>query len=842
MTLKEFIQNEVLLQRLKKNDVLVVYDSDKRYRDLCLELNSDKLRVVDASNSSITSREDAIDVLNELGSPGFAREGMIVYVQAKHPVSDEDKQIDPFALYSVCGKSFPDSDGDDYINLCLKFKPDFATEIRGVFNENPNPGFAVIDAIGGGIGWPVLRSLLDADSTKDILFALLAPSDAQKSALNSQTAWVSETKDLLSSCLGMKLLTKGKTLSSISDELWRFILFSEFVFDLPEKLPAALENVPHAKDEAKILVEDLCDRLRNNKLTQETYISNASRIEHDLNLPDSCFSIENLGVRDTFPFEERSFLVQAMKAFDQDNLDKAKEILSCRENSIWMGRGESQTQWGLIGSSIRLWEACDDYERQLSDNVQNINKLIDFYTGNLREVDRLHREFEQAVYDCIDAHIVLSDVVDKSNNRYRKLISKVQSFFINHVEKSGWPPSGRLANADVFDSFVKPKLMESGRKVAYILVDALRYELGVALEKQLSEDCQVEIKPAFAQLPSITKVGMASLLPEAGNLLSIEKQDGELVPFIGKAKLNNVTQRLDLFKQKYGERFFDMTLSSLFTTKKVPAAAVDLLVIRSNEIDNHFETAWESAFGLIQDVLKKIRVAINKLKGWGFNDVIIVTDHGFFLNAHAEAGDLCTKPNGDWIFVHDRLALGSGSKDSANWVMSANSLGIRGDFKNAAGPYAMVPYKTGEVYMHGGLSLQECVVPVLLIKAGEERAQQKKVSIKITYKNGSTTRITSRFPVVDLIWEAPQMELFSSGKDLEIILEAHNKKNEIVGEAKTGGIVNPATGAITLKPGEAVKVTIKMQEEFEGKCTVKILNPTTLAVYAKIDLETDYTV
>ena len=30
--------------------------------------------------------------------------------------------------------------------------------------------------------------------------------------------------------------------------------------------------------------------------------------------------------------------------------------------------------------------------------------------------------------------------------------------------------------------------------------------------------------------------------------------------------------------------------------------------------------------------------------------------------------------------------------------------------------------------------------------------------------------------------------------------------------------------------------------EFEGKFTVKALNPTTLAIYAQLDLETDYTV
>ena len=42
--------------------------------------------------------------------------------------------------------------------------------------------------------------------------------------------------------------------------------------------------------------------------------------------------------------------------------------------------------------------------------------------------------------------------------------------------------------------------------------------------------------------------------------------------------------------------------------------------------------------------------------------------------------------------------------------------------------------------------------------------------------------------------------------------------------------------------GERVQVTLKMQLEFEGKFTVKALNPTTMATYGSLELHTDYTV
>jgi len=180
MMIKNFIQNEIFLPRLKQNGVLVVYDPDQRYRQLCLELNTEKLRVIDASESSITSRFAALEALNEFGQPNPSLEGILVYIPAKPPITDEEKQRDPFAIYSACGSVFPEGDGDEFLSLCLKARPDYATEIRRIFKDNPNPGFAVIDAVGGGAGRPNLQAMLKVESARDILFALLTPSEAQK--------------------------------------------------------------------------------------------------------------------------------------------------------------------------------------------------------------------------------------------------------------------------------------------------------------------------------------------------------------------------------------------------------------------------------------------------------------------------------------------------------------------------------------------------------------------------------------------------------------------------------------------------------------------------------------
>lgn len=844
MTIAEFIRESVLRPRLQQAGALVVYDGDQRYREQCFDLAADNVRVVDATISSIESREAALSALREVGQPNASLAGLLIYVPAPMPVTDEEKQADPFAIYAACGAVFPQDDGDEYLSLCLRAKPDHTTQIRQVFAASAgSPAFAVIDAIGGGVRWPQLRATLDVESGREILTALLAPNAYQADALKSQEGWVQEARDFLRATLGLNLKTRGKTWSALADELWRFVLFSEFLFDLPGDVPDSLKGVPHAPPEARQVVDDVCDRLRTAYQSRATYIERAAAIETELDLPDLCGAIDDLGERDTFPFEERTVLRTAIRGIANGDTDVTRRILARQIDSIWLGMGESQAQWDLVRAGLNLVEACDDFDRQLPDHSRSQTDLIDFYLSSLREADRLQREFEQAAGDFFDQHGLMHDLVGQARARYRRLAEKVQSVFVKHIDAVGWPPTGRLANADVFDRLVADRLKESGRKVAYLLVDALRYELGVSLERQLAEDGPVELQAAYAQLPTITLVGMASLLPGARTDLTLSLENDALVPKLGGVSVANVGQRMSVLSKRYGDRFAEMLLNDFVRGKPKIAETVDLLVLRSTEIDSQLESNPETTLGLIPDTLKLIRVALHKLRGLGFNDAVIVTDHGFFLNAHAEAGDVCVKPQGAWtINAHDRLMLGYGSADSHSLVIGAEKVGIRGDFTQAAMPRSMAPYRSGHLYFHGGASLAEAVVPVLVARLDNAaNADPRKVTVELTYKNGAK-RITTMLPVIEVTLISDDM--FSRDISLEILLEAQDSKGNVVGEPRAGGEVNPATRTLTLAPGQRKQIALRMDDAFRGKFTIKALNPTTLALASKgseLSLETDYT-
>ena len=142
--------------------------------------------------------------------------------------------------------------------------------------------------------------------------------------------------------------------------------------------------------------------------------------------------------------------------------------------------------------------------------------------------------------------------------------------------------------------------------------------------------------------------------------------------------------------------------------------------------------------------LKQIRVALSKLGDLGFHEAIIVSDHGFYLNVQAGPGDVCNKPKGNWPYVaHDRMLLGDGTADTDNIVLSTDKLGIRTNLAQAAVPKTMAPYKAGYDYFHGGASLAEAIVPVLVVKLEQdEPAGFEDFQVELSYKRASK-RITN---------------------------------------------------------------------------------------------------
>jgi hypothetical protein len=113
-------------------------------------------------------------------------------------------------------------------------------------------------------------------------------------------------------------------------------------------------------------------------------------------------------------------------------------------------------------------------------------------------------------------------------------------------------------------------------------------------------------------------------------------------------------------------------------------------------------------------------------------------------------------------------------------------------------------------------------------------------TVTLRYKRGGK-RVTTMRPVFEVAVDADS--LFPDDAPVEILLEARSAADDIVGEALHSPPVNPATGTLSLRPGERVDVTLRLDESYEGKLVVTALNPTTLTGYpnCRVELKTDYT-
>ena len=197
----------------------------------------------------------------------------------------------------------------------------------------------------------------------------------------------------------------------------------------------------------------------------------------------------------------------------------------------------------------------------------------------------------------------------------------------------------QLAQGAIHDEFVK----SSDGLTAYIWVDALRYELGSELAEAIRRDIteSVTLTAATAAAPTITRVGMANLVPSAAAKLAVGLDDGKLQVTIGDRAISTVEHRVELLRAAHGT-VANLDLGSLSQQgEKELARAVkgaDLLLVRSQEIDAAGESGMlNAAWPQFDATNMTCANAVAKLGQAGVRRIVITADHGFWHSASPSA-------------------------------------------------------------------------------------------------------------------------------------------------------------------------------------------------------------
>ena len=165
-----------------------------------------------------------------------------------------------------------------------------------------------------------------------------------------------------------------------------------------------------------------------------------------------------------------------------------EKIYPLGKKSIWLKfNAETCSNWALVSSALRVIEKGSDLIEDLPNNVTSIEKLIDFYCKEFYVLDSLFREFYKNRDDLENLDEYLSDLINKTQMSYHEAASDFQKSYMSYVKEGNWPPSNIKSSFSLFDLYVSPKLKENSAKVAYFMIDGLRYELGVELKNQLQK-------------------------------------------------------------------------------------------------------------------------------------------------------------------------------------------------------------------------------------------------------------------------------------------------------------------------------------------------------------------
>jgi PglZ domain len=827
-----------LSELLDMRRVVVWYDPERVFEGLVSRLELDHCAVVSGAVSRLLARREAEMAyrrLNEGDASPAASRNLLIYLPAPRGATVEEQQQDPFEAFARCGVPFGDQEAQQLQALAQLALPQRDQEIGRLFREG-NPTLALLDNLRSGTQYPLVRQALGTDSPGEALAATLTRPDAGEK-LEAVPGALAELQRLAQAEVGIAPKAR-ETWSSWRKRLATYVLVSELAFDLRDGLPAHLVTVPHAVDPALERINALCDRVRETDAGRDAYVQLAHEIEGDLHLSSSLPSSAGLGTRDTFPAQEHMRLRAVVEAATAGRLAQSRALFREGTTSVWRREPERDVLWRVVDHALTFLERAAAAEAQALPST--VKGLVAAYTvdDGLWQLDQAQRRYEHGAAQCAE-HDEVASLLQACRARYAAIIQRAQTAFQGAVQKEGWPPEGVRRQTQTFDTTAAPELT-ARRKVAYFLVDSLRYEMGRELAAAIAGFGAVTVEAAVSILPTITPCGMAALMPGADGAFALTEQHSDLIPAIGGTLLPTVTERRQLLAAKYGDRQIDLTLEEVLGTApkalKKRVGQADLLVIRTQDIDAAGEGhSLYRAREVMSRVIGELHTATRRLVDIGIELCVFAADHGHVLLPELPAGDTLAVPPGEWKLTTRRSLLGRAQSQPPGMLyLAAAHVGIVGPVEEYVAAKAFKTFKAGEGYFHEGLSLQECVIPVVTVRISAQQAapDQGTAQLSLSYRSD---RFTSSVIGLKLLLSS----LFPQTQALKLAAyESADPAAQQIGSAGECDALNLSTGEIELHSGQETQVPLLVEPTYQGeRIEVRATDPKTGAILARLTLK-----
>ena len=522
---------------------------------------------------------------------------------------------------------------------------------------------------------------------------------------------------------------------------------------LPEALSA---KVIASGTRAYVFVDQWLRHVREaagwNRLSEE--------VAEDLNIgafaraldPEDYLSVE------TFQAFDDAFIQAGAKRLTRAAPDPqpVKRWLAARKALHWFEH--YRARYETLEAACDLLQAVEE----APDYAEDVDPLWKAYAARHYLVDRHYRRFVAALGSDPEGLQALAERIDNAyTHGFLEPLSEAWSNALASTDK--WGIVGAYKQWRFFDQHVKPILQKSDREKVFVIVsDALRYEVATELKEALGQDLRGSFRLTVLQsvLPSITKLGMAALLP--GETIQLDAKGAILK---GGRPAQSTEQRQAILSGT-GYSSACLQIGELLAMNRDDGRelvqAHRLFYIYQNVIDAIGDKAateqgvFDACAKAVGEIHKAVRKIVNQLNG---THVLVTSDHGFLYQRQPlQAHNKLKPPEGALVDSGRRHALGR----SLGLTDGTQGFGLPflepGDMV-ALSPRGILRYALqgpGSRYVHGGSSLQETCVPLLSYRHQRAVKGDDGPSHKVGVRVSATTRrVTNNTFTVRLIQDEP---------------------------------------------------------------------------------------
>lgn len=492
--------------------------------------------------------------------------------------------------------------------------------------------------------------------------------------------------------------------------------------------------------------------------------------------------IDSLETSDEFKTFDRFIIDIITKSLVNGSYDfdfYLKVIDDYRLTTIWYA--EFENQYEFLRNAILLKKSADiDIE-----SGQVPSEYITRYCDEYYIVDTHYRHAINAyskINEPDDNQMALVEDLDNTyENRYLSKLGGTFSKSLKTIE-----PVYDFGSIELSKNFFRKRLNRLAKKQFIIISDALRYEVGAELVKQLNQVDKyyglAKIDYQITTLPSITPFGMSALLPN--DSISYENKK-----VLVDGKSSDGTDNRDKILKSKSPNYAAIQYSEIIKKNRDELRRYmddkNVVYIYHDTIDNageHDLDVFEACNTAIKEIIDLIKKLYNTLQ---ISNYMITSDHGFiYRNKKIDASNKYNSFAGlglddysqRYAIINNSLELNDSN------VFDMNYLG--GCTQKVFTPYSYDLYKKaggGIQYIHGGSSLQELVTPVITLSEMRSRATDKTVEpVKVRLKTATHKIMNKSFSL-----QFEQCEKVDGKKTQATLLVYFvDENNELISEKK----------------------------------------------------------